>query len=94
MPYGDKWREQLKGALLTAGTFLIVSSVMFAVRAHLSVATTALVLVIPVIWGVVIGGFTVGLFGIVLGFLIYDFIFIPPYYTLTVGQTQNWIALG
>ena len=28
------------------------------------------------------------------GFLVYDFVFIPPYYTLTVGAAQNWVALG
>lgn len=35
-----------------------------------------------------------GIIGMIFGFLIYDFVFIPPYYTLTVGATQNWIALG
>ena len=67
---------------------------MFAFRSSISVATAALLLVIPVVLGVVVGGFGVGLVGILLGFFIYDFIFIPPYYTLSVGQTQNWIALG
>ncbi len=89
-----KWREQINGLALTAVLFLAVSSAMLFFRSHISVATSALVLVIPVIWGVVIGGFGVGLIGIVLGFLVYDFIFIPPYYTLSVGQKQNWIALG
>ena len=94
MVNGRKWREQVKGVALTTVSFLIVSSLMFAFRAHISVATAALVLVIPVILGVMIGGFSVGVIGIVLGFVIYDFVFIPPYYTLSVGQTQNWIALG
>ncbi|MDA8081389.1 MAG: ATP-binding protein [Actinomycetota bacterium] len=94
MVNGRKWREESRGVALAAVSFLIVSSVMFFFRAHISVATAALVLVIPVILGVMIGGFSVGLIGIVLGFIIYDFVFIPPYYTLSVGQTQNWIALG
>lgn len=89
-----KWRDQIKGIALTTASFLIVTLAMFSVRSHISVATAALVLVIPVILGVVVGGFGVGLVGIVAGFLIYDFVFIPPYYTLNVGQTQNWIALG
>lgn len=76
------------------GSLFVVSTAMFFIRSHISFATTALVLVIPVIWGVTIGGFAVGLIGIILGFLIYDYVFIPPYYTLTVGATQNWIALG
>jgi two-component system sensor histidine kinase KdpD len=67
---------------------------MFPLRSHLSVATTALVLVIPVVVGVAIGGFTAGLVATVSGFLLYDFVFIPPYYTLNVGAAQNWTALG
>lgn len=94
MALNRNWRQPLKGTLLTIGSLLVVSSAMFFIRSHISFATTALVLVIPVIWGVAIGGFTVGLIGIILGFLIYDYVFIPPYYTLTVGATQNWIALG
>ncbi len=89
-----KWREEVTGLALTTASFLVVTMAMFVARSHISVATSALVLVIPVVLGVVIGGFGVGLVGIVLGFLIYDFVFIPPYYTLNVGQTQNWIALG
>lgn len=94
MPKIQKWQELLKGAGLTIISLALASLLMFFYRSHLSVATTALVLVIPVIWGVVIGGFPVGILGMILGFLIYDFVFIPPYYTLTVGATQNWIALG
>ncbi|MDA8270572.1 MAG: ATP-binding protein [Actinomycetota bacterium] len=91
----SKWRrDQIKGIALTTASFLIVTLTMFSLRSHISVATAALVLVIPVILGVVVGGFGVGLVGIVAGFIIYDFVFIPPYYTLNVGQTQNWIALG
>ena len=67
---------------------------MFPLRSHLSVATTALVLVIPVVVAVAVGGFPAGLVGTAAGFLVYDFVFIPPYYTLSVGAAQNWTALG
>jgi two-component system sensor histidine kinase KdpD len=67
--------------------------VMLPVRGHLSLATPALVLVIPVVAGVVVGGFTAGLVASALGFLAYDLAFIPPYGTLNVGAAQNWIAL-
>ncbi len=66
---------------------------MLPLRDHLSVATTALVLVIPVVIGVASGGLISGLVGIITGFLIYDYVFIPPYYTLEVGALQNWVAL-
>ena len=59
----------------------------------LSIATTALVLVVPVVIGVVIGGFTAGVVSVIAGFLVYDFFFIPPYLTLWVGRSENWAAL-
>jgi two-component system, OmpR family, sensor histidine kinase KdpD len=67
---------------------------MLPLRAHVSVSTTALVLVIPVVVGAVIGGFTAGAVSVAAGFLIYDYSFVPPYKTLNVGTAQNWVALG
>ncbi|HEV3186504.1 MAG TPA: ATP-binding protein [Acidimicrobiales bacterium] len=76
----------------------VVSAVAFGFallpfRSHVSVSTTALVLVIPVVVGAVLGGFTAGAASVVAGFLIYDWMFVPPYKTLSVGTTQNWTAL-
>ncbi len=67
---------------------------MLPIRAHLSVATAALVLVVPVVGAVVVGGLGAGVTSAVAGFLVYDFVFIPPYYTLSVGAAENWAALG
>lgn len=66
---------------------------MLPLRSHISVSTAALVLVIPVVVGVVAGGFVAGTTSVIAGFLIYDFVFIPPYGTLNVGTAQNWTAL-
>jgi len=71
-----------------------LSAVMFALRPHLSIATVALVLVIPVIVGVISGGAWAGAVSVVAGFLVYDVVFIPPYGTLVVGRAQNWVSLG
>ncbi len=67
---------------------------MLPLRSHLSVATTALVLVVPVVVGVAVGGFVPGIVATATGFFVYDIVFIPPYYTLAVGAAQNWAALG
>ncbi len=80
------------GASLAA--MAIFTSLMLPFRSHLSIATTALILVVPVVIGVVIGGFVAGAFSVVAGFLVYDFFFVPPYLTLWVGAPQNWAALG
>ena len=67
---------------------------MVPLRSHLSIATAALVLVVPVVAAVMIGGFRAGMVSVVAGFLVYDLGFVPPYGTLTVGSTQDWVALG
>jgi two-component system sensor histidine kinase KdpD len=67
---------------------------MLPLRAHLGVATPGLVLVVPVVAGVIAGGYRGGGLSVAAGFLVYDFVFVPPYYTLTVGAAQNWVALG
>ena len=67
---------------------------MVPLRSHLSVATAALVFVIPVVIGVTAGGFRAGVASVVAGFLVYDYGFIPPYNRLTVDRPQNWVTLA
>lgn len=66
---------------------------MLPLRSHLSLATVALVFVIPVVAGVILGGRPAGLISVAGGFLVYDLAFVPPYWTLAVGQAQHWAAL-
>ncbi len=87
-------RRGVLGSVAALAAMGALVAVMLPLRSHVSVATTALVLVVPVVCGVVVGGFPVGVFGVAAGFLVYDFVFIPPYYTLSVGASQNWVALG
>jgi two-component system sensor histidine kinase KdpD len=87
-------RRTVIGTGAALASMALLTGAMLPVRASLSIATTALVLVIPVVIGVVLGGFTGGVISVVAGFLVYDFFFIPPYLTLWVGRPQNWAALG
>ena len=88
----------MKRSLVGTGAALVsmalLTLAMLPVRSHLSIATTALILIVPVVIGVVYGGLTAGVFSVIAGFLVYDFFFIPPYWTLWVGAPQNWVALG
>jgi two-component system sensor histidine kinase KdpD len=71
----------------------VLGFAMLPLRDHISVSTAALVLVIPVVLGVVVGGFVAGTVSVMAGFLVYDYAYIPPYRTLNVGNAQNWTAL-
>jgi len=81
------------GTLAALVSMALLTGAMLPLRDHLSIATTALVLIVPVVIGVVIGGFAVGVLGVIAGFVVYDFFFIPPYLTLWVGRGENWVAL-
>jgi K+-sensing histidine kinase KdpD len=86
-------RSALGGAAAVA-SLAACTAVLVAVRPHLSVATSGLILVVPVLIGVSIGGFSAGVAVAILGFLVFDWFFVPPYGTLTVGRGEDWVALG
>lgn len=87
-------RSKVVGAVVAVVGIALLGAAMLPLRAHLSVATSALVLVMPVVAGAAIGGLSSGLVAVAAGFVAYDVLFIPPYGTLTVGAPQNWAALG
>lgn len=87
-------RRNLIGSLAALASIAVLTAIMLPLREHLSIATSALVLVVPVVIGVVAGGFVAGAVSVTFGFLVYDFLFIPPYLTLNVGALENWTALG
>nr|WP_232792187.1 ATP-binding protein [Actinacidiphila yeochonensis] len=90
----DTMHRNLAGALVALACMAVLTAAMLPLRGHLSIATTALVLVVPVVVGVTNGGFLAGALSIMGGFLVYDFFFVPPYLTLDVGASENWTALG
>jgi two-component system sensor histidine kinase KdpD len=72
----------------------LLGLLMLPVRAHLGTATSGMVLVIPVVVGVSLGGWVAGVVAVAVGFLAYDFFFIRPYTTLAVSSYTDWITLA
>ena len=75
-------KRTVAGTAAALASMALLTVAMLPLRGHLSIATTALILVVPVVIGVVTGGFTAGAISVAAGFLVYDFFFIPPYLTL------------
>ncbi len=82
------------GVLIAIVGTAAASASMLPLRGGISVTIPALVLMIPVVAAVAVGGFLAGALGVAFSFLAYDFFFIQPYGTLAVGTTQGWVALG
>jgi two-component system, OmpR family, sensor histidine kinase KdpD len=87
-------KRTVAGTAAALGAMLVLTVALVPVRASLTVATSALILIVPVVIGVVVGGFPAGVISVIVGFLVYDVFFIPPYLTWAVGAPQNWAALG
>ncbi len=92
--HGRARHPAIAGVLWSVVAVAVVAALLLPLRAHLSAATIALVLVVPVVVGVARGGFVAGLAATVCGFLVYDLVFVKPYYTLRVGAAEDWAALG
>jgi two-component system sensor histidine kinase KdpD len=86
-------RRSLITAAATALLIVGLSAALVPLRSDLSIATVGLIMVVPVVAAVVAGGYVPGVIAVVFGFLAWDFVFITPYYTLYVGQAENWVAL-
>lgn len=86
-------RRMAAGWIVTLAGLAAATAVLLPFRSTLTVATAALVLVVPVTLGVAVGGFPAVPFGVLAGFLTFDFVFIPPYYTFYVSQWEDWVSL-
>src|SRR5215470_5492692 len=87
-------KRTIAGTAAALATMAVLTVAMLPLRGSLSIATMALILIVPVVTGVAVGGFRAGVLSAIAGFLVYDFFFIPPYQTLSVGAQQYWAALG
>ncbi len=88
------YQRAVLGIVVTLATLGALLALLLPFRAHLSTTIPALVFVLPVLVGVVIGGLPPGIVGALAGFLAYDLFFLPPYNTLTVRSPEDWTALG
>src|SRR2546429_2082502 len=90
---GSRVRRMVAGWIVTLAGLALATAGLLPFRSDVTVATAALVLVVPVTLGVAVGGFPAVPFGVAAGFLTFDFFFIPPYYTLYVTEWEDWISL-
>lgn len=77
--------------IVCSGAF---AAILLALRTHVNISTVTLIFIIPSIAAEVVGGVLAALFTVAISALAIDFYFIPPFGTLSIGSTQNWVGLG
>jgi len=75
------------------GALAAATAVMLLVRVHLDKAHIVLVLLLVVLGASTAGGRALGLTVAAVAFLLFDFLFVPPFYTLIVADPLDWLVL-
>ena len=82
-------------SLLAVLTVAAVTIPLFLIgRATLGEAVIALLYLVPVAWSANKWGQLPGISAALTATLAFDFLFIPPFYTFTVGRLEGWLVLA
>lgn len=74
-------------------TLAVSAAALFAVRPSVDKAHIALVFLLVVLGGSAAGGRLLGVTLSVTAFAVFDFVFLPPYYTFAVENPLDWLVL-
>jgi two-component system sensor histidine kinase KdpD len=86
-------RRNVAGSTVAIALVAILAALMVPLREHLSTATPGIVFVLPVVIATIVGGLPAGAVAVIAGSLAYDLAFLPPYWTLTIGDAQYWVTI-
>src|SRR6266849_2375624 len=78
-----------KAVVAVAATTAVL---LIAGRNTLGEAVIALLLLVPVGWSTTRWGSGAGLAAALAAALAFDFFFIPPFYTVTIGSLEGWLV--
>lgn len=93
MPDSDVVRARVRAWLIAALALAVSTAAMVAVRSSLDKAHVALVFLLIVLGGSAAGGRVMGLVLAVVAFLLFDYLFLPPYGTVVVSNPLDWLVL-
>lgn len=83
-------KDSFSAVLAVAGTALIL---FLARRDVVGEGVIALVFLMPVTWAAYHWGLAAGMSAALTSAFMFNFFFIPPYYTFTVGNVEGWLIL-
>ena len=75
------------------GILAVVTVVMFTLRPQLDKAHVALGFLIVVLGGSAAGGRALGVALALLSFILFNYLFLTPYYTFIIGDPLDWLVL-
>jgi two-component system sensor histidine kinase KdpD len=83
---GRKWPSMLLPIVLVASA----AGVCALLRSHIGPSDFALVFLLPVVFSSVLWGLVSGIVSSVAAIVAFDFLFVPPYYSFTIGDLRQY----
>jgi two-component system, OmpR family, sensor histidine kinase KdpD len=83
-----------RGYVVAAIGTAAATGLLLAFRGDVSKTNVVLAFLLVVVASAAVGGLGPGLLAAALGFLAFDFLFLPPYHTFIVTETQDYLSLG
>src|SRR6266705_3569883 len=78
---------------LAALGIAVLTALLLPLRGHINSTTIGFAFLLVVVFVAILWGSRPALLASVLGMLCFNFFFLPPFYTFTIADSQNWIAL-
>jgi two-component system sensor histidine kinase KdpD len=80
--------------LLWSTLLIVVASLTCSLlRTHLTLPNLSMVFLLAVLLAAVLWGLRASIYSSILAVMVYDFFFVPPYHTFTIGSPQDLLAL-
>ena len=86
--------EIAPGYFVAVGGIILLTMILAPFQAQTNSTTVALLLLLVVLAVATVYGSRPALAASVLGVLSFNFFFLPPLYTFTIADPQNWVAFG
>jgi two-component system sensor histidine kinase KdpD len=86
--------RKASAALISVGVVILVSGVLLPFRGYINSTEVALTLLLLVLFSSTLFGSRAGLAASIAGILSFNFFFLPPFYTLNISGSDNWVAFG
>jgi len=80
--------------LVWLGVLTVITVLMFTLRPQLDKAHVALGFLIVVLGGSAAGGRALGVALALLSFILFNYLFLTPYYTFIIGDPLDWLVLA
>jgi K+-sensing histidine kinase KdpD len=93
MNFAKYYQNRSFGYRIAVGGIVLVTAVLAPFHSDINSTTVALLLLLVVLFVAAVFGSRPALLSSILGVLCFNFFFLPPLYTFTISEPQNWIAL-